>query len=195
MFDYVGGKIKGFAVVVCWIGIICSCIVGIMFIINGVNANKNYYGGGSGAALIVEGLVIIIVGSVSSWLGSLMTYGFGELVENSYNTSQRLQEIEDKIKKTPQASSSNESSHKSDLFRASSSPTIQSSSKNSEADEIYKALSECETVEDMLSFVKGGYPSYRSLISALKKCASEEQSYGRSYKKQALSEAKTILRV
>ncbi len=32
---------------------------------------------------IVTGLLTIVIGSLMSWLGSFMTYGFGQLVDNS----------------------------------------------------------------------------------------------------------------
>lgn len=64
MFDNIGGKIKGFAKVVAWLGIILSVIIGFLSIETG-------------------GILIIIIGSVSSWVGSFVLYGFGQLVENS----------------------------------------------------------------------------------------------------------------
>ena len=67
MFDNIGGKIKALAKVVCWIGIIVSCIVGFVMLINS-NA---------------VGLLIAGVGSLSSWIGSFVLYGFGQLIENS----------------------------------------------------------------------------------------------------------------
>lgn len=64
MFDNIGGKIKGFAKIIAWLGIILSVIFGLLSIEEG-------------------GIMIMIIGSVSSWLGSLVLYGFGQLVENS----------------------------------------------------------------------------------------------------------------
>lgn len=72
MFENVGAKLKAYAKVICWIGIILSVISGIVLMADGYN--------GSG---VFPGLLIIIVGSLASWIGSLGIYGFGELVENS----------------------------------------------------------------------------------------------------------------
>ena len=66
MFDNIGSKIKSWAKVVCWVGILVSVIVGI--------------------PLFEEsplGLLIMIIGSLSSWIGSFFAYGFGELIEKT----------------------------------------------------------------------------------------------------------------
>lgn len=68
MFNNIGGKIKGVAVVVCWIGIVASVIMGIWFIAEGDEE---------------VGIPILLAGPLFSWLGSLGFYGFGQLIENS----------------------------------------------------------------------------------------------------------------
>lgn len=68
MFSNIGGKIKATAKVFCWILIVLFVIVGITLMV-------------SGAAL--EGLITMIAGALSAWVGSFVLYGFGELVENS----------------------------------------------------------------------------------------------------------------
>ena len=71
MFNNIGRKIKTLAQVICGIGIITSLIVGLIVILLG-----------EGSAPII-GLLIIIFGPFVSWVSSFMTYGFGQLVENS----------------------------------------------------------------------------------------------------------------
>lgn len=68
MFSNVGGKIKGLAQVITWIGIVASVIGGIVLM--------------SKVSFIV-GLLTAVVGALFSWIGSLALYGFGQLVENS----------------------------------------------------------------------------------------------------------------
>lgn len=70
MFENIGSKIKTAAKVVCWIGIIASIITGIVLIAQD-----------SDTAFI--GFLVMILGSIGSWVGSFITYGFGQLVENS----------------------------------------------------------------------------------------------------------------
>ncbi len=70
MFDNIGSKIKTLAQVVCWIGIIASFIIGLILM-----------GQDDGAVFI--GLLVLIFGSLFSWIGSFITYGFGQLIENS----------------------------------------------------------------------------------------------------------------
>ena len=65
MFDNIGGKIKTLAKVVCWIGIVASVILGLL------------------SMNVITALLIMGIGSLSSWIGSFMTYGFGQLIENT----------------------------------------------------------------------------------------------------------------
>ena len=71
MFTNIGGKIKGLAKVVCWIGIILSFIMGVIMM-----ATQGELG-------VATGLITMIIGALASWVGSFVLYGFGELVENS----------------------------------------------------------------------------------------------------------------
>lgn len=67
MFDNIGSKIKSFAQVVTIIGIVASVILGIIFM-----ANAGFIG-----------LVVMLIGILMSWISSFITYGFGQLIENS----------------------------------------------------------------------------------------------------------------
>ena len=68
MFENIGGKIKTLATVCTIIGIVVSIAVGIFY---GAEAD------------FLAGLLIIILGCLSSWIGSFLLYGFGELIENT----------------------------------------------------------------------------------------------------------------
>lgn len=70
MFDNIGGKIKNLAVVICWVGIILSIIIGISLM-------------GLLEEIGFVGIIVMIVGSLFSWIGSFFMYGFGQLIENS----------------------------------------------------------------------------------------------------------------
>jgi len=70
MFDNIGGKIKKLASVITGLGITGSVIVGIILM-------------ALAEELVLMGIIIAVVGSISSWIGSFLLYGFGELVENS----------------------------------------------------------------------------------------------------------------
>ena len=71
MFDNIGSKIKTLAKVVCWIGIIGSIIAGMAMIAT------------MGSVGVLSGLLTIVLGTLLSWVGSFVLYGFGEMVENS----------------------------------------------------------------------------------------------------------------
>ena len=69
MFSDIGGKIKVLAKVICWVGIICSVIIGAILI---------------GSLLYsIAGIVIIVLGSLLSWVSSFVLYGFGQLIQNT----------------------------------------------------------------------------------------------------------------
>lgn len=70
MFNNVGGKIKIIAKITAWIGIIVCIIYGFVMLV-------------SMEDMALIGLLIMTVGSLLSWISSLVLYGFGELVENS----------------------------------------------------------------------------------------------------------------
>ena len=70
MFNNIGGKIKVVAMTLCIIGIVFSVIAGFALII-------------ADESTMLSGILLIIVGPIASWIGSFMTYGFGQLVENS----------------------------------------------------------------------------------------------------------------
>ncbi len=68
MFNNIGGKIKTLASVITWIGIICSIVGGATMM---------------GFLFPLPGLLIMIVGSLASWISSFLLYAFGQLVENT----------------------------------------------------------------------------------------------------------------
>jgi hypothetical protein len=70
MFSNIGNKIKTLAQTLCWVGIILSVIVGIALVITDEITD-------------LIGFLVLICGPIISWLSSFMTYGFGQLIENS----------------------------------------------------------------------------------------------------------------
>lgn len=68
MFDNIGGKIKAVAQVVTWLGIIASVIGGIAIMVSLESP---------------MGVLVMVGGSLISWLSSLALYGFGQLIENT----------------------------------------------------------------------------------------------------------------
>lgn len=81
MFNNIGGKIKGLAKFMCWLGIIVSVIAGIILIIGATNRNGYY--SYTDTNMIITGILVMVMGSILSWIGSFVLYGFGELVDNS----------------------------------------------------------------------------------------------------------------
>ena len=68
MFNNIGGKIKTLATFLTIIGIIGSGVWGLSLMLLHED-------------LILSGLLIILVGSLSSWIASFLLYGFGEIID------------------------------------------------------------------------------------------------------------------
>lgn len=77
MFTNIGGKIKTLAKVICWVGIVASVISGIFSIIAGIASAEN-----STFITLAAGILTMVMGSLGAWIGSFITYGFGEIVDN-----------------------------------------------------------------------------------------------------------------
>lgn len=91
MFDNIGGKIKTVAKTIAWLGIIGSIIVGFSMI---AEANDSYYYYYHPSATETwSGWLVMIVGSLSSWVSSLTLYGFGQLIENTDTISSEMESI------------------------------------------------------------------------------------------------------
>ena len=78
MYKNVGSKCMNLAKFVCVLGIIGSAVYGIVLIVLGADAR-----GDQQVSLILSGLLVMILGSVASWLSSLGLYAIGEAAENS----------------------------------------------------------------------------------------------------------------
>lgn len=73
MFDDIGGKIKTLAGVTCALGMIASVCGAIA-----LWAQDSSY-----TPTIFLGVLVLGLGCLGSWVGSFITYGFGELIENT----------------------------------------------------------------------------------------------------------------
>lgn len=74
MFKNIGSKIKMLAKVTCWVGVIGSVLGGFVTFINAMDGEDS---------LIPIALAMLIAGPILSWVGSFITYGFGQLIENT----------------------------------------------------------------------------------------------------------------
>lgn len=75
MFRNVGEKIKFWAKVSFWLGVAIFTLGGLGYIAEGVTNNNG--------VAVISGIIIPIVGSGFSWVGSLFIYGFGKLIVNT----------------------------------------------------------------------------------------------------------------
>lgn len=75
MYNNIGGKIKGLAQFLAWLGIILSVLGGLVFM--GITMLSGEFIGA------ILGIIIAVVGSLVSWLNGFLLYGFGQLIDNS----------------------------------------------------------------------------------------------------------------
>jgi len=68
MFNDISAKIKASAQVLIWLGILASFVWGTAIL-----ASTESY----------TGVVVMVVGSILSWILSFCMYGFGQLIENT----------------------------------------------------------------------------------------------------------------
>lgn len=85
MFRNPGGKIKSYAKVLFWVGVVISIIIGVIEIGSSfVAAAYSYHGSFVTILLgILGGVLTVAIGTLISWLAVLTLYAFGTLVENS----------------------------------------------------------------------------------------------------------------
>lgn len=79
----VGEKIKAVARIFCWIEIIAFVLAGLILLFS----NSRYNPTGT------LGLICLIAGPLVSWLSSLITYGFGELISEVKKSNQLMKKM------------------------------------------------------------------------------------------------------
>lgn len=77
MFNDSGKKIKKLAKTACYIGIGSACIVGLVILLLGMSLGMN-------GVAVIGVLLYIAIASFLAWLGSIVLYGFGELVDEAH---------------------------------------------------------------------------------------------------------------
>lgn len=94
MFYNIGSKIKILAITICWIGIIGSIITSIIMFFN---ANEVF--GKTADLYITLGCIFLFLGPIVSFANSILIYGFGELIEQSKETSESVRNIAELLAK------------------------------------------------------------------------------------------------
>lgn len=85
MFHNPGAKIKSYAKVLFWIGVVISALLGVVTIGGSFVAASYMYSNTFGTILggFIKGIIVTGIGVLISWVSVLSLYGFGVLVENS----------------------------------------------------------------------------------------------------------------
>ncbi len=100
MFNHIGRKIKTWAKIQCWIGIILCVIAGVSFITAGEVPIQQTVGSTIITTTVqgpLIGALIIVLGSLLSWIGSWITYGFGSVVENTEQLWSQMEQVNTKL--------------------------------------------------------------------------------------------------
>lgn len=83
MFSNIGGKIKLLSKILCWVGIALSIILGVVILTSGETVRVTLNGDLVSTSNVPAGIIMIVGGSLLSWISSLFAYGFGQLIENT----------------------------------------------------------------------------------------------------------------
>ena len=83
MYNNIGNKIKALAKVICIFIAIIWVIVGFFLILN------RY----SSPFVRLVGILTIVVGPLSAWVGSFLLYGFGELIEQNAEINKEIKRL------------------------------------------------------------------------------------------------------
>ncbi len=90
MYNNIGSKIKGFASTLTVIGMILSCISGLVCFIGMVSRDSDM------AILgLIAGAFVSVIGCLIVWLANMLLYGFGELVDKTSENNRKMQELID----------------------------------------------------------------------------------------------------
>ena len=105
MFRSTGKRLMTLSKIICGLGMACSVLAGIALIAGLVSISA--FGLNSSTALkgtggIVLGVAVIAVGCFLSWVGSLILYGFGELIHKTKENNFLLQRIAEHTKRQPE---------------------------------------------------------------------------------------------
>ncbi len=83
LFERSGEKMKAIAKFACLAGIIVSGIAGLALIVYGIILTGTSGTQGAVVWFIAGGIILLLIGSAVSWLGSLAYYALGQITENS----------------------------------------------------------------------------------------------------------------
>ena len=75
MWNNIGRKLQGLAMIVCFVGIIASIVLAIVV----WNQNSRYQ------PTVITGILYMVIGCLASWIGSWAMYGLGIVVEHVEN--------------------------------------------------------------------------------------------------------------
>lgn len=120
MFDDIAGKIKALAKVTCGLGIAASIMSAFA-----LWAQSSPYNSTTSA-----GVLVLVLGSLASWIGSFFTYGFGQLIENTNTIHSDNLKIQELLKESKEENAS--STTKAHPTRTSQFQSVESLHSNDE---------------------------------------------------------------
>ncbi|MBO5500898.1 MAG: hypothetical protein J6K73_16780 [Clostridia bacterium] len=82
MYNNVGSKIKRMAVIFAIIGIVVSILTGVGLMLSFGEISRYY---SDTPSVLLISLLIMVGGSLLSWIGGFFTYGFGEIIDSLNN--------------------------------------------------------------------------------------------------------------
>ena len=104
MFRNIGRTIKGFAILLCVLGMFSSLYIGVNSYANWKNESgygtKQYQNKHRADEMeaehdsaVTKSVIIVICGAIASYLSTMFIYGFGELIDNSKKTCEKIDSL------------------------------------------------------------------------------------------------------
>ena len=97
MFNNIGGRLKSFAYVIFWIGLIFCIIYGCVMLSTAAEIEDQYsdiddmfdldLGGSASQKIVFKGLAYLFLGPFICWIGASCIYALGELIEDINTTA------------------------------------------------------------------------------------------------------------
>ena len=102
-FNNIGGKIKGLALVMFWVGVIGSFLASLVCMMVGYTT-QSFSHVEMVLAYWLLSVVIFFGGMLASWVGCFFTYGFGELIVKTTEIAENTRpDAEDGVEEADEA--------------------------------------------------------------------------------------------
>ena len=96
-FDNVGQKIKKAARIIAIVVFVMFLLSAVTMFFNGISMLDYSRTAGAGVFMIFFSILMVVIGYGVAWMSSVSLYGFGELIDKTTDTNERIANIEKNV--------------------------------------------------------------------------------------------------